>query len=280
MPLASISSNYISRNIATLQPTTSTQHQALSSQYNVSVVKQYKVSDIVLPTSEDIFNVLFVFLDSPLPTSALHKVDYMSIFDRLAHIRPIKTIKLFLLLAFLSYASTKSSVVVVAMRLVVQKVKSASVTVENNVISSIGPGMVALVGLHENDTNKDLEYCCKKLLGCKLWANDNNVMWRHGVKTRNLEVLCVSQFTLYGTVNSKKHQPDYKLAMKSIPAEIKYNEFLSMLRVAYEDEKIKDGKFGAMMDVALVNDGPVTLVIDSFQPEAIKAEKDQEDQEA
>lgn len=149
-----------------------------------------------------------------------------------------------------------------AMRLVVQKVKSASVTVEGRVISSIGPGAMALVGLHENDSKEDLEYCCKRLLACKLWENDNGALWRHGVKQRELELLCVSQFTLYGTL-TKKNQPDYKLAMKAIPAKELYNEFLDMLKSNYAEEKIKDGEFGAMMDVSLVNDGPVTIIIES-----------------
>jgi D-tyrosyl-tRNA(Tyr) deacylase len=77
---------------------------------------------------------------------------------------------------------------VASMRLVVQKVKSASVTVEGQVISSIGPGVMALVGLHEYDTKEDMEYCCKRLLGCKLWENDNGALWRQGVKQRGFEV--------------------------------------------------------------------------------------------
>jgi D-tyrosyl-tRNA(Tyr) deacylase len=156
---------------------------------------------------------------------------------------------------------------VVSMRWVVQRVKSASVTVDGKVISSIGQGATALVGLHENDTKDDLEFCCKKLLACKLWENDNGGLWRHGVKQRNLEVLCVSQFTLYGTL-TKKNQPDYKRAMKAIPAQEMYNEFLELLKSNYEPEKIFDGQFGAMMDVALVNDGPVTIVIESTPKEA------------
>jgi D-tyrosyl-tRNA(Tyr) deacylase len=150
-----------------------------------------------------------------------------------------------------------------AMRIVVQRVKSASVTVDGDmVVSSIGPGILALVGLHEHDTIADAEYCSKKLLACKLWENESGGQWRHGVKQKGYEVLCVSQFTLYGTL-SKKNQPDYKLAMKSVPAEQLYRSFLAMVREQYETEKIRDGKFGEMMDVGLVNDGPVTLVIES-----------------
>jgi D-tyrosyl-tRNA(Tyr) deacylase len=149
-----------------------------------------------------------------------------------------------------------------AMRLVVQRVKKASVTVEGKVVSQIGPGLLALVGIHENDTETDLQYCCKRLLACKLFENENGVAWRHGVKQKGLEILCVSQFTLYGTL-TKKHQPDYKLAMKSIPAKEHYEMFLEMLKNDYEYHMIQDGIFGAMMDVALVNDGPVTIVIES-----------------
>ena len=166
------------------------------------------------------------------------------------------TLFLFASLAILASSPT------VGMRIVVQRVKSASVTVEGKIVSSIGPGAMALVGLHQYDTKEDLEYCCKRLLACKLWENDSGAGWRHGVKQRGLEVLCVSQFTLYGTL-SKKHQPDYKLAMKSIPAQEMYSDFLEMLKSNYETDKIKDGVFGAMMDVALVNDGPVTIVIES-----------------
>ena len=162
----------------------------------------------------------------------------------------------------LIFASLTIGVTNAAMRIVLQRVKSASVAVDNSKISSIGPGCLALVGLHENDTEENLHECCKKLLAAKLWENDNGGQWRHGVKQKNYEVLCVSQFTLYGTL-SKKNQPDYKLAMKSVPAQELYNKFLALLKENYEEDKIFDGRFGAMMDVELINDGPVTLVIDS-----------------
>ena len=150
-----------------------------------------------------------------------------------------------------------------AMKLVVQRVKSASVSVDNAPISTIGPGILALVGLHVEDTPDDLQYCAKRLLNIKLWENDvNGAPWRKHVKQLNYEVLCVSQFTLYGTL-SKKYQPDYKLAMKSENARSMYHQFLELLREGYDETKILDGEFGKMMDVMLVNDGPVTLVIDS-----------------
>ena len=149
-----------------------------------------------------------------------------------------------------------------AMRLVVQRVKAASVTVAGEKVTSIGPGLVALVGLHEHDSDEDLQYCCRKLLAAKLWPNDNGGQWRHGVKQRNLDLLCVSQFTLYGKL-SKKNQPDYKHAMKNEPARKAYHSFLQLLRESYDEQKIHDGAFGEMMDVDLTNDGPVTIVIES-----------------
>ena len=114
-----------------------------------------------------------------------------------------------------------------------------------------------------------MKECCKKLLAAKLWPNDNGGQWRHGVKQKNMQVLCVSQFTLYGTL-SKKNQPDYKLSMKAIPAQALYEQFIQILRENYQEDKIFDGKFGAMMDVELINDGPVTLIVES-EPKNVEA---------
>lgn len=133
---------------------------------------------------------------------------------------------------------------------------------EQKQVSAIGPGILALVGLHLEDTESDLQYCAKRLLAIKLWENDSGAPWRQHVKQKGYEMLCVSQFTLYGTL-SKKNQPDYKLAMKSAEAQTLYQLFLDMLRDGYDPSKIRDGAFGEMMDVGLVNDGPVTIVIDS-----------------
>ncbi len=167
----------------------------------------------------------------------------------------VTTICIFLLFANTYYTTP-------AMRIVIQRVKSASVTVDQKQVSVIGPGTLALVGLHLEDTESDLQYCAKRLLAIKLWENDAGAPWRQHIKQKGYEMLCVSQFTLYGTL-SKKNQPDYKLSMKNAEAQVMYNKFLDMLREGYEPSKIFDGKFGEMMDVGLVNDGPVTIVIDS-----------------
>ena len=152
-----------------------------------------------------------------------------------------------------------------AMRLVLQRVKSASVIVNDAVVSSIGRGVVALVGLHVADDDDELQYCARKLCGSKLWANRDGKGWRQSVKQMDYEVLLVSQFTLYGEVTNKKHTPDFKKAMKSEQALETYTAFKAAVAAEYgsSEDKIKDGVFGAMMDVQLVNDGPVTLIIDS-----------------
>ncbi len=191
-----------------------------------------------------------LFATTPTSFNRKFSTNYYSLFIQ------VQVPILFLIIAGLTIDTA------IAMRLVLQRVKSASVTVDNTQISSIGPGVLALVGLHENDTEENLVECSKKLLASKLWENDNGGQWRHGVKQKNYEVLCVSQFTLYGTL-SKKNQPDYKLAMKAVPAQELYHKFLALLKENYQEDKIFDGQFGAMMDVELVNDGPVTLVIDS-----------------
>ena len=160
---------------------------------------------------------------------------------------------------------------ILAMRVVVQRVKSASVSLvaengnNSQIISQIGFGLVALVGIHVDDTIEDVEYCCRRLINCKLWSNDNDKPWKYSVKQKQYECLLVSQFTLYGTLSKKSYQPDYKLAMKSELAKILYEQFLQTMRTFYDNvpSKIHDGKFGAMMDVALINDGPVTIIIES-----------------
>ncbi|KAL7544326.1 hypothetical protein ACHAWF_007714 [Thalassiosira exigua] len=135
-------------------------------------------------------------------------------------------------------------------------------SVQQKQVSAIGPGIVALVGLHLEDTESDLQFCSKRLLALKLFENDSGTFWRQQVKQKGYEILCVSQFTLYGTL-SKKNQPDYSLAMKADQAKTMYHRFLEMLKEGYADEKILDVVLLKPVEVGLVDDGPVTLVIDS-----------------
>eukprot|EP00803_Ostreobium_quekettii_P011648 evm.model.scf_1036.7 EVM.evm.TU.scf_1036.7 scf_1036:44159-46661(-) len=148
------------------------------------------------------------------------------------------------------------------MRAVLQRVKSASVEVDGAVVSQIGAGVLCFVGITKSDTAKELEYICRKILNTRLWPDDEKgKAWDQNVQQIGGEVLLVSQFTLYGRLNGNKL--DFSRAMSPQPARDFYDNFVEQMKRAYVPERVKDGIFGAMMNVALVNDGPVTLIIDT-----------------
>ncbi|XVF87390.1 hypothetical protein PTKIN_Ptkin18bG0116300 [Pterospermum kingtungense] len=152
-----------------------------------------------------------------------------------------------------------------AMRAVVQRVASASVEVEGRIVSEIGPGLLVLVGLHDSDTESDADYICRKVLNMRLFPNESTGKgWDQNVMQRNYGVLLVSQFTLYGILKGNK--PDFHVAMPPQKAKPFYESLVDKFRKAYNPDAIKDGVFGAMMKVSLVNDGPVTMQLDSTQP--------------
>lgn len=150
------------------------------------------------------------------------------------------------------------------MRIVIQKVKQASVKVNNEIIASINNGLLVLLGIENSDTREDIDYLVKKIVQLRIFDDKNSVM-NLSAKDVNAEILLVSQFTLHA--NTKKgNRPSYIRAAKpdfSIPM---YQQFIEELEKAF-NKKIATGKFGAMMDVALINDGPVTIIIDSKQKE-------------
>ncbi|KAL9383810.1 hypothetical protein Peur_024133 [Populus x canadensis] len=150
------------------------------------------------------------------------------------------------------------------MRAVVQRVTSASVEVDGHMVSEIGPGLLVLVGLHESDTDSNADYICRKVLNMRLFTNESTGrVWDQNVMQRNYEVLLVSQFTLYGVLKGNK--PDFHVAMPPQKAKPFYESLVDKFRKAYRPDAIKDGVFGAMMKVNLVNDGPVTMQLDSSQ---------------
>eukprot|EP01134_Creolimax_fragrantissima_P002767 CFRG2767T1 len=148
------------------------------------------------------------------------------------------------------------------MRAILQRVKRASVTVEDKLTGEIGAGVLVLIGIHKDDQPADAEYIVRKIMNVRLWGNDEGKMWKKSVVQMGYEILCVSQFTLWGGVKQRS-QPDFSKAMSGSSAEPMYRKILEQLGKQYDASKIKDGEFGAMMDVSLVNDGPVTLQIDS-----------------
>jgi D-tyrosyl-tRNA(Tyr) deacylase len=143
------------------------------------------------------------------------------------------------------------------MRLLIQRVKRASVTVEHTVVGSIAQGLLAFVGIAQSDTQVEMEWMCNKLLNLRIFADDEGKMNR-SVKDVQGGILLVSQFTLYGDAH-KGFRPSFIEAAHPSHAEPLYNAMLARLRSDYTAEA---GVFGAMMDVELVNDGPVTIWIE------------------
>jgi len=146
------------------------------------------------------------------------------------------------------------------MRLVIQRVRNASVTVEGETVSSIGRGLLVLVGVENGDTEKDVEWLVGKTVGLRIFDDETGVMNR-SVEDIDGEVLAVSQFTL--TASTKKgNRPSYIRAAGhelAIPLYEKYCEAVS----AAIGKPVGMGVFGADMKVSLLNDGPVTIIIDS-----------------
>jgi D-tyrosyl-tRNA(Tyr) deacylase len=149
------------------------------------------------------------------------------------------------------------------MRAIVQRVTSAAVTVDGEQVSRIGPGLLCLIGIRDGDQDSDAEFIARKLLNIRLWPTEKKA-WDLNVQHQDMELLCVSQFTLYGRLKGNK--TDFSKAMGPVAAREFYSSFIDRLRQQYNPEKVKDGVFGAMMQVELVNDGPVTFIIDSENP--------------
>jgi D-aminoacyl-tRNA deacylase len=140
------------------------------------------------------------------------------------------------------------------MRAVVQRVSEASVTVGGEVVGEIGAGLLVLLGVHREDTERQADRIAEKLLALRVFPDDEGRMNRSVVETGG-EILCVSQFTLYGDTR-KGTRPSFGQAATGEIAEPLYERVRAKLGAA-------GGVFGAQMNVSLVNDGPVTLIVES-----------------
>ena len=148
------------------------------------------------------------------------------------------------------------------MRAVIQRVKHCSVTIDGNVKSSIGKGMLVLLGVGEDDNPEDIDYLVKKISNLRIFDDENGVM-NVSVMDDGGDILVVSQFTLMASTY-KGNRPSYIRAARheiSIPM---YEEFVRKMEEAI-GKKVGTGEFGADMKVELLNDGPVTIIIDSKQ---------------
>lgn len=146
------------------------------------------------------------------------------------------------------------------MRLLIQRVSEASVTIECRIKSAITKGLLVLVGIEPSDTEEEIDYLCKKTVNLRIFDDDNGVMNRSILETGG-DILVISQFTLHASTR-KGNRPSYIRAAKpeiSIPLYEQFCDTLSQML----GKAVKTGKFGADMKVQLINDGPVTIWIDS-----------------
>ncbi len=150
------------------------------------------------------------------------------------------------------------------MRIVIQKVMHASVTIDGLCKSKIGKGLLVFVGIEEADTQEDMDWLCKKTVNLRIFEDENGVMNR-SVRDEDGEILVVSQFTLMASTK-KGNRPSYIRAAKpeiSIPL---YNDFCDHMSQEL-GRRVGTGEFGADMKIELLNDGPVTICIDSKNKE-------------
>ncbi len=146
------------------------------------------------------------------------------------------------------------------MKIVIQRVTRASVTIEQQLFSSIGKGMLILVGIQADDTDEDIAWLSSKIVNLRIFDDENGVMNKSILETSG-EILAVSQFTLMARTK-KGNRPSYIDAAPSAISIPLYEKFVSVLSQELH-KPVQTGQFGAEMKVELVNDGPVTIIIDS-----------------
>ncbi len=150
------------------------------------------------------------------------------------------------------------------MRTVIQRVQHCSVTIDGQLKSNIGNGMLVLVGIEDRDTQEDIEWLCKKIANLRIFDDENGVMNRSVIETGD-EVMVVSQFTLHASTK-KGNRPSYIHASKPDFAIPMYESFCAEMGLQI-GKNVATGVFGADMKIELLNDGPVTILIDSQNKE-------------
>ena len=150
------------------------------------------------------------------------------------------------------------------MKVVIQRVSSASVTIDDNIVAQIDSGLLVLVGIEDNDNLEDINWLTLKIVNLRIFADENHIM-NQSIKQIDGEIIVVSQFTLHASTK-KGNRPSYIKASKPEIAVPLYERFILQLEMEL-GKKIQTGVFGAKMKVGLVNDGPVTIVIDSKNKE-------------
>ena len=146
------------------------------------------------------------------------------------------------------------------MKVVIQRVSEASVVIANSEVASIQSGLIVLLGIVNEDTKEDIDWLCNKILNLRIFPDENNVMNTSLLDAKG-DVILVSQFTLHASTK-KGNRPSYIKAAKPDVAIPLYKKFIDTLQIGL-GKQIQTGEFGADMKVQLVNDGPVTIIIDS-----------------
>ena len=146
------------------------------------------------------------------------------------------------------------------MKVVTQRVSSASVTIETEIVANIQSGLLVLVGIEDGDSVEDINWLSQKVINLRIFGDENEVM-NLSVKDIQGDIIIVSQFTLHASTK-KGNRPSYIKASKPEIAVPLYEKFVKQMELEL-GKRIQTGKFGADMKVALVNDGPVTIIIDS-----------------
>ena len=150
------------------------------------------------------------------------------------------------------------------MKAVIQRVNKASVTINGSVTAAIAKGLLILIGIEEADTDEDIEWLTAKIVNLRIFADETGVM-NLSVKEINGDVLIVSQFTLHASTK-KGNRPSYIKAAKPDVAIPRYEKFVKRMENQLQ-KTVFTGEFGADMKVALVNDGPVTIIMDTKNKE-------------
>ena len=150
------------------------------------------------------------------------------------------------------------------MKVVIQRVISASVTIDSKIVADIKKGLLVLVGIEDADKQEDINWLCQKITNLRIFGDENEVM-NLSVKDINGDIIVVSQFTLQA-LTKKGNRPSYIKAAKPEVAIPIYQNFVLQLEKEL-GKKVQTGVFGADMKVALLNDGPVTIIIDSKNKE-------------
>jgi D-tyrosyl-tRNA(Tyr) deacylase len=146
------------------------------------------------------------------------------------------------------------------MRAVIQRVSEAKVTIGSEISGQIGPGLLVLLGIEESDGEQDIEWLCSKIVNLRIFSDEQGIM-NNSILDAGGDILVVSQFTLHASTK-KGNRPSYIRAARPEIAIPLYEQFVYQTGNLL-GKKVFTGKFGAMMSVSLVNDGPVTIIIDT-----------------